>query len=237
MGNITYQQRTGKDYTEFGSGYLSPRWKWPGPRSHPIPDFGSEHKSWRLALSLLFVCQFRRNGYYEFGSWKDNLGRLLPAQWLQDGERNTKEKTDNRVPTIGWGQDYMKEEIMMKDRDNCFEKFIQEFVQNSATLRLRHTSIKVSLQVHHFPSLQVETYIMLWFIKLCYKFHIFYIVPSGFINTWCWGTILVSLLEKLIMRCNILFTLNTLSTDSYFSTTARQQTFCTLSAENCFLYK
>lgn len=51
----------------------------------------------------------------------------------------------------------MKEEIMVKDRDNGFKKLIQEFVQNSATLRLTHTSIKLSLKVHHFPSLQVET--------------------------------------------------------------------------------
>lgn len=207
MGNTIYQQRTGKDYIKFGSDYLSPRWKWPGPQSHPSPGFGSEHKSWRLALSLLSVCQFRRNGYYEFGSWKDSSGQLLPAQWLQVGEKNTKKNTDNWVPIIHWGQDYIKEEIMMNDRDNCFEKFIQEFIQNSATLRLRCTSIKVSLHVHHFPSLQVETCIALWFIKLCYKLHIFYIVSSCFINTWCRGMILVSLPEKLILHCNILSTL------------------------------
>lgn len=152
MGKTHYQQRTGKGYTKFGSDYLSPRWKQPGPRSHPSPDFGSEHKSWRLALSLLSACRFRRNGYYGSGSWKDSSGRLLPAQWLQDGEKNTKEEADNWAPIIGWGQDYMKEQIMMKDRDNSLEKFSQEFIQNSATARLRRTSIQAPSQVHHFPA-------------------------------------------------------------------------------------
>lgn len=57
----------------------------------------------------------------------------------------------------------------MKDRDNCFKKLIQEFFQNSATLRLTHISIKLSLQVHHFPSLQVET---------CYNALIYKAVPQ-----------------------------------------------------------
>lgn len=46
----------------------------------------------------------------------------------------------------------MKEEIMMKDRDNSLEKFSQEFIQNSATARLRRTSIQAPSQVHHFPA-------------------------------------------------------------------------------------
>lgn len=57
----------------------------------------------------------------------------------------------------------------MKDRDNYFKKLTQEFVQNSATLRLTHISIKLSLQIHSFLSLQMET---------CYNALIYKAVPQ-----------------------------------------------------------
>lgn len=95
------------------------------------------------------------------------------------------------------------------ERDNSFDKkkISKEFVQISATLQnyvMRYTIIKVSLEVHRFLCLQVETCIMLWFIKLCYKFHFFSIAPLYFINNLCQRTLFVSLLKRLVLYCNSL---------------------------------